>query len=388
MLSLKDVYTELTREIDLRNNHLKLLTDAGDIHKENKLLNFLQKMIKGNSKVVGDYIPTFIKNRTADRARVSTGILDLDKQLSGGLVDELYILGAQTSLGKSAIALAMAQNIAEQGFNVLYFALEMSIDEIIARGIASISNEHYLQDPSQKRFTTSDILNYRYDNSIRDFVKIPFAAYEKYTYEYQSRFGNNLMIEYRDIDSGTDAKYIANFCARIKKMTGSFPVVFIDYLQLIDPDRSDHAQIDKRNTISTAVTTFKGLASQIGMPVLLISSVNRQGYGKSVALDSYKESGEIEYTGGVVIGLNWLGVSDEENEEKRKAEVEACKERGYRRMALSVLKNRNGERDAQALIKYYPAYNYIEPDTGNDLPDKDVNPFTDKSTDGRRDIFY
>ena len=137
-------------------------------------------------------------------------------------------------------------------------------------------------------------------------------------------------------------------------------VVFIDYLQLVKADPDDRSQVERKGKIDAVVTTLKALASQIGMPVLTISSIARAGYKSKVSMESFKESGDTEYTGGILLGWNWDRVSDSKNDEARNAEKAVCEERGFREMTLEILKYRNAARDGAVNFKYYPAYNYVE----------------------------
>ena len=67
----------------------------------------------------------------------------------------------------------------------------------------------------------------------------------------------------------------------------------------------------------------------------------------------------IGYTGGVLLGWNWNGVTNEKDEAKRKEAITNAKKLGYREMIFEVLKQRSLDRDAEIKLLYYPAYNYI-----------------------------
>lgn len=295
--------------------------------------------------------------------RIGTGLLAFDRVLNGGLSNELYILNAETSTGKSAFMMHIAQKVAERGIDVLYFALEMGRDEFVARGISSISYEHYLKNRAEKLIKASDILYWTYDDLIKDFSKLSYSAYESYVKEYFSRYGSHLHI----VEAGTEgitAKDIANAATVFKRRTGRPVTVFVDYLQLIKADPKDRSQSDRKSKVDAIVTILKALASQIGMPVMTISSVGRSSYNRRISEGSGKESGETEYTAGVLIGWNWEGVTTEENAENREKEKERCRERGFRHMTLDILKYRNSARGSRIHLKYFPAYSYFE-----DYPD-------------------
>ena len=312
---------------------------------------------------MNSYKDTFISHCEEHGPRVSTGILELDKALNGGLANELYIMGAETSTGKSAFLMSIAQRVAEAGTDVLYFALEMGRDEFVARGISAISFEHNRRAKEEKLVTAANVLYWTFDQDIQDFSKIAYSMYEKYSDEYFDRYGGHLHIIESGL-SGLTVKDIANVSALFKKKSGKPVAVFVDYMQIIKADPDDRTQSDRKTKTDVVVTTLKTLASQIGMPVVTISSISRANYNGRISNAAFKESGDTEYTGGVLIGWNWDGVTNQTDEQKRDEEKKVCKERGYRKMILDVLKYRNSERDRSVKLKYYPAYNYFEEDDG------------------------
>ena len=107
------------------------------------------------------------------------------------------------------------------------------------------------------------------------------------------------------------------------------------------------------------VNTLKTLASQLSIPVITISSVSRSSYKGKIGTESFKESGDTEYTAGILLGWNWLGVTDERDQSRISSEKAACSERGFRRMELDILKYRNSARDQSVLLNYYPQYNFF-----------------------------
>lgn len=210
--------------------------------------------------------------------------------------------------------------------------------------------------------------------------------YEKYSDEYFSRYGEHLHIIESGL-SGLTVKDISNVAAMFKKKTGKPMVVFVDYLQIIKEDPEDRTQADRKTKTDVSVTTLKTLASQIGMPVVTISSISRGNYLGKIGTSAFKESGDTEYTGGVLIGWNWAGVTDQKDDQKVEEEKKACTERGFKKMALDVLKYRNSERDSSVHLKYFPAYNFFEEDGGWEHMTGDGSPFDTTSSSFRIPIF-
>ena len=145
-------------------------------------------------KPMSEYALTFVAHCKECGPRISTGLLAFDKALNGGLANELYIMGAETSTGKSAFLMSIAQKVAEAGTDVLYFALEMGRDEFVARGISAISFEHHRKEDQARQLTAANILYWTYDEALKDFSKMSFSMYEAYSEEYFKRYGSHLHI--------------------------------------------------------------------------------------------------------------------------------------------------------------------------------------------------
>lgn len=318
---------------------------------------------------VGVYIPQFKKNREAYPGNLRTGFLSFDKALGGGFGNELYAIAAETGTGKSAIASAIAQNIAASGTDVLYFALEMGRDEFIARGASCMSAEKDLKNA----IPFKEMINDTYNPLTNQFYRRAYSQYEEYVEEYQRRYGEHLYI-IESGTTGTTARKIIDIAKKARKSPDDRIVIFVDYLQLLAPDPEDRTQRDKMSTLSAAVAQFKAFASQgQGATVFLISSMANDRAERSVGALSFKYSGDISYTAGVLLGWNWDGVTNVADEEAKNATMDECKRRGFREMTLEVLKHRNGDRAEKTHLKYYPAYNYL-------IGDEVVNSFSANNT--------
>lgn len=145
-----------------------------------------------------------------------------------------------------------------------------------------LSEEH--QQDKEKCVTASDILYWTWNPELKNFIKMELSKYKDYTDEYFRRYGDHLYI----IESGLrglSAKDIANIATAHKQKTRKPVVVFIDYLQLLKADPKDPSQTDRKTKIDRSAVILKTLASQIGMPVVTISSISRNNYNeKSILL--------------------------------------------------------------------------------------------------------
>lgn len=271
---------------------------------------------------------------------VSTGFKALDQAIEGGLYGEMYTIGAGTGEGKTAFCLQMADNIAKNGNDVLIVSLEMSKKELVARSISrgtyNISQSIYKN--SSKAKTEQGISS-----------RIRYKKYSAEELEIIERAKSNYLqyAQYVHIIEGVGdlgVTQIREAVERHIRLTGKKPVVLVDYLQIIAP--SDIRATDKQNTDKN-VLELKRIARDNGTPILLISSLNRESYklkdGKKqgISMASFKESGIIEYTSTVVIGLE----VEEYNEEDETKIIQ-----------LTLLKNRKGKKGTKILYKYVPKY--------------------------------
>lgn len=292
---------------------------------------------------------TFMKAMNAKKSSViRTGFESIDNILGGGLTNTLYVLGSETSTGKTAIMTTFAKNAAEQDVDVFYFALEMNKIELYARGIAAESYKNSLKAPKCHPYTIEDII----------FQKIDYSRYEIYDKAYFKKHKTICIID-QDAAGSIGGYSAQDIYDTVKGYELTHPdrriMVVVDYLQYLKPECP--SATDKQST-DAATRILKGLSST--MPVITASSYSRKNYGGGSSTESYKESGNIEYTGGILIGWDWNGFTDVKNRQERKETERLCNERGYREMIFSVLKNRNGKRGAHANLLYYPEFDYFE----------------------------
>jgi replicative DNA helicase len=130
--------------------------------------------------------------------------------------------------------------------------------------------------------------------------------------------------------------------------TNNTPIVLIDYIQLLAPY---NAKMTDKQNMDKNVVELKRISRDFKTPVIGISSLNRDGYKDKVIMAAFKESGAIEYSSDILIGLNLKGAG------AAGFDVEAAKKKQPRDIVLSVLKNRNAETGGTINYKYYSAVN-------------------------------
>lgn len=300
-----------------------------------------------------NYIQNFVKHikDSAERPIISTGFEGFDKKLGGGLYEGLYVVGAVSSLGKTTFVTQVADQIAQQGTDVMFFSLEMSKDEIIAKSVSRltmiecINRKNDLTEALQLSKSTRQILTgSMYKNFNEEEKGIITRALKKYS-EYSDKLYIREEIGSFGVEELTKA---VREHIRITKRT---PVVCIDYLQILAP--SEPRASDKQNT-DKAVLELKRLARECHVPVLAISSLNRESYSSAISMSAYKESGAIEYSSDVLIGMQFSGAGTKD------FDLEKQKRRVPRAVEVRILKNRNGMTGTVMPFDYYPAQNYYK----------------------------
>ena len=303
-------------------------------HWTDTVKNYLQEFTNGVTDSVNTpYIPT--------------GFSNLDKILEGGLYEGLYIVGAIPSLGKTTFILQIADQIAEAGEDVLIFSLEMARSELMAKSISRLTlldvvqNNGNIQDAKTTRGITTRSRYINYSPTEKELIKRSITSYGAYA--------GNIYISEGIGDIGTEQ--IREAVKKHILFTGKKPVIVIDYLQILAP--ADIRATDKQNT-DKAVMELKRISRDYKLPVIGISSFNRANYSVAVTMEAFKESGAIEYSSDILIGLQLKGAGSKD------FDANIAKSRNPREVELVVLKNRNGATGAKVAYEYYPLFNYFK----------------------------
>ena len=281
----------------------------------------------------------------AARPALETGFRNLDNALDGGLYDGLYVIGAISSLGKTAFCMQMADQLAQSGRDVLIFSLEMTAFELMAR---SISRETFLADFSAGRVLAKTV------RGILDGKRYPDYSGEEHRLirEAKAKYGGYAKhLYFREGDHETSLETIRADIQKHIDETGRKPVVLIDYLQIIAP--VDVHFTDKQN-LDRIVCSLKKLSRSLGLPVVAISSFNRENYNTEVSMTAFKESGGIDYSADVLLGLQAKGAG------KPGFNIDDEKRKDPRELELKILKNRSAALGEPIRFRYYPAFSNFE----------------------------
>lgn len=295
------------------------------------------------------YLQSFIDGiaDSVNTPYIPTGFKKLDAVLDGGLYEGLYIVGAISSLGKTTLITQIADQIAQAGQDVLIFSLEMARAEIMAKSISRhtlqqvLSNGGDIRNAKTTRGITTGKRYESYNRTERELINGAIVAY--------SQYAEHIYISEGIGDIG--AEQIRETVKQHTLFTGNTPVVIIDYLQILAP-YSERAT-DKQNT-DKAVMELKRISRDYKTPVIGISSFNRANYSVAVTMEAFKESGAIEYSSDVLIGLQLKGAG------KKDFDANEAKKKSPREIELVILKNRNGSTGDKLGYRYYPLFNYFE----------------------------
>ena len=278
----------------------------------------------------------------------STGLPSLDAILDGGLYPGLYTIGAISSLGKTTLVLQIADNIAAAGRDVMFFALEQSAAELTAKTLSRLTalvsleqGEEYTGALTNRAITT------KAKREVWQRTKGQSRTFDEARRRYLETIGKHQFF-FEGIGDISAESIRAALQLHMRHRDGK-PVIVIDYAQILAP--YSEKMTDKQN-MDKNIVELKRIARDYNLPVMAISSFNRENYATRVDLTAFKESGAIEYTSDVVIGLQPYGVTvafDDKTKAKNKQKMNETKDETLRDIEAIVLKNRNGGTGAMRL---------------------------------------
>lgn len=335
-------YFDVTLETGLRNK-------AIETYEQENVFNYL------------DEFNEYILDEERTKA-LSTGIDVIDEALEGGFYKKnLVILGAISSMGKTTLALQIADNIARQKEDVLIFSLEMAKEELIAKSLSRLSFLNtWKKSSTYLALTTKEVMR---GKGVREDIpnnKDRVEVYKEVLEEYKDKIAKNIYISECNESLELNVEVIDEKIKRHIAITGRKPFVIVDYLQII---KSDKVKGTDTQIVASIVTDLKRIARNNDITIFLISAFNRNSYSQEADLSSFRDSSTIEYTSDVLLSLQprvldgQTGDQDGKSTNKKKVNQEQQKE--SRELTLKVLKNRNGKITDVKGITFYAKYNYM-----------------------------
>ena len=214
----------------------------------------------------------------SDITGIATGFIDLDKQTSGLQKGDLVIIAGRPSMGKTAMALNIAENVAlSEGLPVVIFSMEMSGEQLASRLLGSVG---------------------RVDQSRMRTGKLQDDEWPRVTDAIARLSNTQILIDETGALSSLELRARARRIAR--NFGGTLGLVVIDYLQLM----SGSGQENRATEISEISRSLKSLAKELQCPVVALSQLNRgleQRPNKRPIMSDLRESGAIEQDADVIM---------------------------------------------------------------------------------------
>ena len=300
-------------------------TDVFDLldEAESKLYDVTQRNIKRSSETAQNLVLE-AKKRIEDISKskglsgVSTGYEKLDKLTSGWQPSDLIIIAARPGMGKTALTLSMARNIAvTKDIPVAFFSLEMSSVQLITR---LISAETGL---SSEKLRTGKLADHEWQQlniKVTDLEKAPLF-----------------------IDD-TPSLSIFDLRAKARRLASQYAIklIIVDYLQLMTAGTRSKTG-NREQEISTISRNLKALAKELDIPVIALSQLSRavetRGGTKRPMLSDLRESGAIEQDADIVSFIyrpEYYNIDEWDDDERSPSQGQA---------EFIVAKHRNGGLD-------------------------------------------
>jgi replicative DNA helicase len=247
-------------------------------------IGFGQKTVSSTEDSMNSFLTELEKKTLGENPPAATGLLDLDEKLDGGFYgSELIVLAARPGVGKTALALGIAESVSSSPDNnkrALFVSLEMSNYQLMSRRITAISRGRVPLSALRKGVITQE----HHDELFR--LKEILEA---------SRL--DLIASHSlDIDGLIDT-------IKTQAKRDELGLVVIDYLQLISSGKD--ASEYREQQVAQICRKLKQLANSLNIPILLLSQLNREtekgGAAKRPKLSNLRESGSIEQDADTVI---------------------------------------------------------------------------------------
>nr|VFK62127.1 MAG: primary replicative DNA helicase [Candidatus Kentron sp. TUN] len=234
---------------------------------------------------------------------VATGFKDLDEKTSGFQAGDLVIIAGRPSMGKTALAMNIAEYVAIKGeFPVAIFSMEMPAEQLTMRMISSLG---------------------RLDQHVVRTGKLADADWPRLTSAVNMLDGTSIFID--DTPALTPTELRAR-CRRLKREHG-LGMVIIDYLQLMQVPSTKE---NRATEISEISRNLKALARELEVPLVALSQLNRsleQRPNKRPIMSDLRESGAIEQDADVILFIYRDEVYNEDSPDKGMAEIDIAKQR-------------------------------------------------------------
>jgi replicative DNA helicase len=252
-----------------------------------------------------DRVTELAENGAEDVTGVRTGFYDMDKNTAGLQPGDLIILAARPSMGKTAFALNIAENVSvNEGLPVVVFSMEMGASQLALRMVGS-----------QGRIDQQHLRTGRLDND----------EWGRLTEAVERLSKSSVFIDETPALTGPELRARARRQAR---QCGQLGLIVIDYLQLMSGSGSDNE--NRATEIGEISRGLKALAKELNCPVIALSQLNRSVEtrpDKRPMMSDLRESGAIEQDADIIMFIYRDEYYNKETKEPGVAEIIIAKQR-------------------------------------------------------------
>ena len=252
-----------------------------------------------------DRVQELHDNGAEDVTGVRTGFFELDRMTAGLQKGDLIVLAARPSMGKTAFALNIAENVAvKEGLPVLVFSMEMGASQLALRLVGSLGRIN------QQNLRTG---------------KLGSDEWERLTESVEKLGQAKLYIDETAALNGSELRARAR---RMARQFGTLGLIVIDYLQLMSGSSgSDENRATELGEISRGL---KALAKELQCPVIALSQLNRSVESrndKRPMMSDLRESGAIEQDADIIMFIYRDDYYNKDSKEPGVAEILIAKQR-------------------------------------------------------------
>jgi replicative DNA helicase len=236
-----------------------------------------------------------------DITGVPSGFVDFDKMTSGMQAGDLIVLAARPSMGKTALAINIAEHVAlNEGLPVAVFSMEMGASQLAIRIVGSIGRI------DQQRLRTGKLNQEEWPRLAEAIEKL-----------------RNVSLHIDETPSLTPMELRAN-ARRLARTCGKLGLIVVDYLQLMSGNTSSNNGDNRATEIGEISRGLKMLAKELQCPVIALSQLNRSvetRTDKRPMMSDLRESGAIEQDADVIMFIYRDDYYNKDSKEPGVAEI-------------------------------------------------------------------
>ncbi len=248
----------------------------------------------------------YARDNTSDVTGIATGFTDLDRKTSGLHPGDLVIIAGRPSMGKTALAINIAENVAmDSKLPVAIFSMEMGATQLVMRMIGSVGKLN------QQDLRTGKLQDDDWGRLTQALGKLNDAP---------------IHIDESAALSSLDLRARSR---RLHRQNNGLGLIVVDYLQLMSSNVGKASE-NRATEISEISRSLKALAKELQVPVIALSQLNRsleQRTDKRPVMSDLRESGAIEQDADLILFIYRDEVYNSDSPSKGKAEIIIGKQR-------------------------------------------------------------